>query len=258
MAAMDIQDLRSKLDGGDLIEGATFADMDWCDLDCENARFADCVIDQAQLSSTIFAGAKFSRCQFPRCRFSRADLSDAEFDECSFTVKDDTPVGCAFVFSDFRRARFRKCDLSLCQFERSDLFSVEMDKCNLRGARFHKVDFSHAFSRKVIVTRAIFRACNMELADLAEARLAECDFTDSRLREADLGSADLTDAILRDCDLFRAVLSDTKLAGADLRGAEISGLNLMALGSFTRMKINQGQQHILLLGIGLDVYPQPD
>lgn len=174
-----------------------------------------------------------------------------------FTVRDDSLVGCAFVFSDLRRTRFLNCDLSFCEIERSDLFSVEMVQCNLRGARFHKADFSRAFGRKIVVTRATFRACNLELADLTEARLAECEFNESRFREADLTSADLSDAVLRDCDLFRAELAGAKLEGADLRGAEISGLNLMTLASFARMKITQSQQHVLLLGMGLDVYPEP-
>jgi fluoroquinolone resistance protein len=136
-------------------------------------------------------------------------------------------------------------------------FFIEMDACNLRGARFHRVDFSHAYSREVVKTRATLRACNLELVDLAEARLAECDLTASRLREADLSAAYLTSAVLRDCDLFKTVLTGTKLAGADLRGAEISGLNLMELASFDRVKIYQSQQHILLTGIGVDVCPEP-
>ncbi len=84
-----------------------------------------------------------------------------------------------------------------------------------------------------------------------------CDLTASRLRETDLTQADLTEAVLRDCDLFKAILSGSKLSGADLRGAEISGLNLMDLGSFQGMKVTQGQQHVLLSGIGVDVYPEP-
>jgi uncharacterized protein YjbI with pentapeptide repeats len=61
----------------------------------------------------------------------------------------------------------------------------------------------------------------------------------------------------RGSDLFRCVLANTKLAGADLRGAEISGLNLLSLASFTGMKIDQSLQHVLLLGLGLDVCPDP-
>jgi fluoroquinolone resistance protein len=258
MISMDGTRLRSELAAGKAIEGATFPDVDWCDLNCENAVFADCLIERAQVSNAVFTCAKFSRCRFHHCRFSRADLREVEFDACGFTVRDDPPTGCAFVFSDLRRTRFLNCDLSFCQIERSDMFSVEMDLCNLMGARFHKVDFSQAYSRKVVVTRATFRSCNLELAELMEARLAGCDFTGSRFREADLNSADLTDAVLRDCDLFRTELAGAKLEGADLRGAEISGLNVMVLAGFVRMKIDQNQQHVILLGMGLDVYPAPD
>ena len=256
MIEMNNQQLKARFKAGDAIEGAVFPDVDWSDLDCQSANFVGCRFEEAHFPGAIFAAAGFTRCQFNRCRFPHADLSDATFDECVFATRDDPPTGCAFAFSDLRRAKFLRSDLSLCEFERCDLFSIEVDHCVLRGARFHKADFSHAYSRKVVVTRATFRACDMELADLAEARLAECDFTGTRLREADLGSADLTDAVLRDCDLFRAELTGTKLEGADLRGAEISGLNLLNLSSFARMKINQNQQHILLSGIDLDIHLQ--
>jgi hypothetical protein len=32
----------------------------------------------------------------------------------------------------------------------------------------------------------------------------------------------------------------------------------MNLASFQRLKVNQSQQHVLLDGIGIDVYPEPD
>jgi len=118
-----------------------------------------------------------------------------------------------------------------------------MDQCTLRGARFHKTDFSHAYSRKTVSTRATFRTCNLELADLAEARLPGCDLT----------GADLTGATLRDCDLFQADLASAKLAGADLRGAEISGLNLLQLASFAGLRIDASQQHLLLMALGVEI-----
>ena len=108
------------------------------------------------------------------------------------------------------------------------------------------------------MTRATFRACNLELADLAETRLAQCDFSGSRLRETDLANCDLTDAVLRDCDLFQAELAGAKLDGADLRGAEISGLNLLRLGGFAGMKVYQSQQRMLLDALGVDVHPEPE
>jgi hypothetical protein len=47
MIVMDMAQLKSKLDGKEPIEGATLTDVDWSDLDCEEARFTDCVIEQA-------------------------------------------------------------------------------------------------------------------------------------------------------------------------------------------------------------------
>ena len=47
-------------------------------------------------------------------------------------------------------------------------------------------------------------------------------------------------------------------ARADLRGAEISGLNLAQIASFAHLKITQGQQHIILTAMGIDVHPEPD
>ncbi len=253
---MDTGQLRAKLGHGP-IEDAQLHEVAWTDLDCEAAQFNRCSFAGAQFTNTVFSGARFVGCHFFGARFSHAELGEAVFEDCQFATRDADAAGCSFVFSNLRDARFRNCDLSLCQFDRSDLFGIEMDQCVLRGARFIKVDFSHAYSRKLVTTRATFRNCNFELADLSEARLPGCDLTSCRFREADLTGADLTDAMLRDADLFQAILTSAKLAGADLRGAEISGLNLIELASFVRMKIDQGQQHLLLGAMGIDVCPEP-
>jgi fluoroquinolone resistance protein len=253
---MDLAQVRARIDQQSPVESASFTDNDWQDFDGEGACFVDCEFADTHFTGTNFASTTFTRCRFLRCRFSHADLREAAFTACLFLDRSDS-AGCAFALTDLRQAKFVKCDLSLCEFSHSDLYAIEMDECTLRGARFIKVDFSHAYSRKVVRTRATFRLCNMELVDLSEARMATCDLTASRLRETDLTQSDLTDSVLRDCDLFKAVLTGTKLAGTDLRGAEISGLNLMDLASFQGMKITQGQQHVLLTCIGVDVYPEP-
>lgn len=254
---LDTAQLKATLARRVPIEAAALDAVDWTDFAAEEAQFLDCQFDQVGFAGTNFTGARFTRCRFVRCRFSHAELRDAVFESCGFLARDAASEGCSFAFSSLRAARFTGCDLSLCRFDRSDLFDIEMDHSILRGARFHRVDFSHAYSRKLVATRATFRACNFELAELAEARLSGCDLTGSRLREADLTATDLTDATLRDCDLFQAALAKARLAGADLRGAEISGLNLMELASFAGLKITQGQQHGLLTALGVDVHPEP-
>ena len=66
--------------------------------------------------------------------------------------------------------------------------------------------------------------------------------------------ADLEGADLRECDLFQALTAGAKLARTDLRGAEVSGLNLVELGSVAAMKVAADQQYRLLTALGLDVY----
>jgi fluoroquinolone resistance protein len=232
-------------------------DPDWTDHQAEDAVFTDRVFDRPQFTGTQFAGARFTRCRFLHARFAQADLPGAIFESCTFTAPDDRTEGASFALSNLRAARFLRCDLSLARFDRCDMFDITMDQSTLRGARIHRADFTHAYSRKLVTTRATLRHCNFELADLAELRLPGADLTGSRFREADLTAADLTGANLRDADLFQATLTRAKLANADLRGAEISGLTLTHLASFTDLKITQSQQHLLLDALGIDIQPDP-
>lgn len=82
-------------------------------------------------------------------------------------------------------------NLSLVVFDRPELFGFEMRDCNPTGAKFTKVDLSHAPGRKQIETRASFGACKMDFAYLSGSKLPRCSFAGNRLREADLSSADL-------------------------------------------------------------------
>ena len=99
MIDMTIEQLRTKLRGKASIEGVRLSEIDWDDLDRENAGCVDCVFEGARFANVVFIGARFSRCRFVGCRFSRADLSDAEFDECVFTTPDDPTVACAHLCS---------------------------------------------------------------------------------------------------------------------------------------------------------------
>jgi fluoroquinolone resistance protein len=247
---MDAAQLHDRLTNGAPIEGASLTDIDWAERRYDDAMFVDCGFSAAQFTATGLAGARFTR-----CRFAHADLHEATFEDCVFVDRAEKVEGCNFAFSDLRDVRWLQCDLSLAVFDRCDLFSVELDRCNLLGARFTKVDFSHAYSRKVITTRARFRGCNLGLAEMAELRLASCDLSGSRFREANLAGTDLSGADLRDCDLFQAVLDGARLDRADLTGAEISGLNLLRLAGFARMKINADQQYALLAALEIEVEP---
>ncbi len=208
----------------------------------------------AQLSSVILQNARFTGCRFVRCRFAHADLREAVFDHCDF-ADPDSHSGPQFAFSRLDEARFLACDLSFADIDRTSLYGAVFEACNLRGARFHRADFTRAFGGKVVRTAGAFIGCNLELADLADAALPGCDLSRSSLREADLTAADLEGCDLTSCDLFQALTTGTKLAGADLREGELSGLDLTALGSVWGMKVTAAQQYQLLSAMGVDVHP---
>jgi fluoroquinolone resistance protein len=245
---MTIDALAQQIGAGKPVSSLRISDDRWPELDGQGASFADCVFERVQFSNPRRALYELPVRLMPllarrTCR--------CPFEGCGFAGDDGR--GCSFAFSDLQRAMFAACDLRLAVFERTELFAVEMRDCNLTGARFSKVDFSRALSRKQIETRASFHACKMDFADLSESKLPACSLAGSRLREADLSGADLTDADLRDCDLFQAVLDGAKLGGVDLTGAEVSGLNLATLGDFAGLKIGDDQMFRLLDAMGVSV-----
>lgn len=243
------------LASGAALEGEDLSDVDFTDRDLTDLVLTDCVVRDAQFQGTILQGARFTRCRLMRCRFARADLREAVFEDCVF-ADDDGHVGVQFAFSRLEEVRLARCDLSFAKVDRSSLYGAELDGCNLRGAAFLKADFGRAFGRSVVRTAAVFRGCNLELADMAELRAPECEFAGSSFREAVLVDADLEGADLRGCDLFQALTAGAKLARADLRGAEVSGLNLLELGSVDGLKVDVDQQYRLLTALGIEVYAE--
>ena len=181
-AKSNLRLLHHQLTAGRSIEGKDLGDIDWQDRSYDEPVFLNCSFTETRFTSTGLVGGRFTGCRFLRCGFSRADLLEAVFTDCVFVDRTDPPEGCRFAFSGLRSSRFTRCNLSFVEFDRCDLFSVEMDRCNLLGASFSKMDFSHAYSRKIVTTQELFLLCNFELAHLAELRMPFCDLSGSRLR----------------------------------------------------------------------------
>lgn len=242
----------------ELKPGARFANLDLSHLDFSDADLTDaeligCTLYDVQLSGVMLQGARLTDCRVVRCRFAHADLREAVFESCSFSDSDGH-TGAQFAFSKLDEAQFMKCDLSFARFERSSLYGVEMVTCNVRGGASVHADFARSFGRNVVRCSARLAGCNLELADMTQVRLGDCDLNRSSFREAVLVDANLEGADLRDCDFFQALTVGAKLARADLRGAEVSGLNLSELASLDGMKVTADQQYRLLTAMGLDVY----
>jgi fluoroquinolone resistance protein len=248
-AMSDLPDLKP----GGAYSGHNLSNIDFAERDLSEISLTNCVLIDTQLSAVILQSARFIDCRFVRCRFAHADLRETVFTRCNF-ADPDSHSGVQIAFSQMDQAAFEACDLSFADIDRTSLWAVAFKSTNLRGARFHRADFTRSFGGKTVRTAAAFTACNLELCDLSDARLATCDLSGSSLREADLTGADLEGADLTGCDFFQALTAGAKLADADLRGAHVSGLDLAALATYAGAKISLSQQQALLTAMGLDVY----
>lgn len=247
----DIPDLAP----GAVITGHDLSGEDFDERDLSGSRLTDCLFTDVQFSSVIFEGSHFTGCRFVRCRFAHADLRDTTFDKCSFG-DPDSHSGVQIAFSQLDQASFRTCDLSFADLDRTSAYAAIFETCNLRGARFHRVDFTRAFGGKTVRTSVSFTGCNLELADLSDAGLATANLASSSLREADLSGANLSGADLTHTDVFQALTAGANLKDADLRGAHVSGLSLAGLAAYDGLKITLDQQQALLTALGLDVYAE--
>jgi fluoroquinolone resistance protein len=244
----------AKLAPGARIEGEILSDPDWAEADLADLVLIGCTIKDAAFANTCLQAARFQRCRLIRCRFPHTDLREASFEDCILT-DPASQQGPAFAFTRLEEARLTRCDLTHARFEGAEMHAVRMEDCNLMGARFSRASFARSFGRSVVKVEAALIGCNLELADLSQARLPGCDLRRTRLRETDLSGADLEGADLTGADLFQAIVDEARLAGADLRGAEVSGLDLRRLATYQDLKITADQQFRLLEAMGIDVHP---
>ncbi len=254
---MNTDDLLALADKGYPISGENLDAIEWHDLDVSESKFVECTFRGSYFSETQFSDCEFTNCRFINCNFSHASLMSAFFDKCFLGKENEVDNGCRFSFCEMKGVRLANSNLSFCVFERSNLFNIEAERCNLLGTSFIKTDFYQLLNSKkgsIIHSRAQFKECNFELANLCSLKLGDAEFLECRMREADLTGVDFTDASLRGCDLFQAITNGAKFEGADLRGAEISGFNLLHLNGFHGMRIDYKQQFALLEGIGVEVH----
>ena len=164
-----------QLEAGEAYDGLDLSTFEFGERDLAGLRLSNCVLTDAQLSAVILQDARFVDCRFVRCRFAHADLREARFARCSF-ADPETHSGCEFAFCRIDEAVFETCDLSFADIDRSSLWGVRLSDSNLRGARFHRADFTRAFGPKVVRAAAVFERCKLELVDLSNARLPGCEF----------------------------------------------------------------------------------
>lgn len=233
---------------GRRIEASSLAQVSF-----ENAVFEDCTF-VSQLQSCDLPAATFTGCTFSRVRFASCALEESVFRSCHF-FDLETRSGCVFAFCNLEKAEFVSCNLSSSKFDGCDLFLAQYNQCNLRGLDMIRVRFWKSYSKKHIVNKVSFTLCNLSHASLEELDLSECVISDCQCIEtsfqrSNLTGSELVGTVLRNCHLHR-----TNLTNANLRNAELEGVLLGDLAGYSGMVISEGQQNVLLGGLGIRVAP---
>src|SRR5262249_39664240 len=130
------------------------------DLDLAEARFEGCLFRLPALRGADFSASAFRDCRFEPARFASCTFAEAHFDNCSlFDVAQKK--GCIFAFCDVQAAEMAKCNFATNSFERCDLYDLKAVECSFRGAQFDRSTFSKPLSRRSVLTKVAFDACNL-------------------------------------------------------------------------------------------------
>jgi len=137
-----------------------------------------------------------------------------------------------------------------CRFTDVGFSNTRLPGARFAGCRFLRCRFSHAELREASFEDCVFvdrgeapTGCGFAFSDLQAVRFLRCDLSFAAFERSDLFSIDME-------------LDGAKLDRADLSGAEVSGLNLLRLASFSRLRITADQQYALLSALGVDVDPE--
>lgn len=194
-------------------------------------RLDAAVLDHAQLSGSVFDGARLVGASLVATQLDKASLAGAAFGETRLErtnlkgaqahhLRGDriTCVGADLAFAvlddaSFRQARFERTKLVRVSALRTKAAGSRFTNCNLGGAQIVRADFDGAefvgcefggvVLRATSLRGAAFRSCHISGADFTGADLAGASFVECTFGTADFTGVDLGDVEFTGCTFER-------------------------------------------------------
>jgi uncharacterized protein YjbI with pentapeptide repeats len=110
--------------------------------------------------------------------------------------------------------------------EGADLRGCVLERANLQRAVLRRADLSEVSLAGAECEEAVFEEAVLELSDLTDAGLMNCDFRRAKLAFADLRRAALPYSDFEGADLLEARLEDAYVGGVNFAGASLLGARL--------------------------------
>jgi uncharacterized protein YjbI with pentapeptide repeats len=167
------------------------AELGGLNLVCANgdgcADFSKADLQEANLTSVLFAGAGFSEADL-----RKANLTDSDFRFALFSDADLGGVATARP-AGFIGAKF---------------FNTTLVEARLDGANFRSAQFSDVRADRALLSHADFHHLYLDQARFQHADLRDADFRGAKITRVDLTYADLRGTDFRRADLHNAILTD--------------------------------------------------
>ncbi len=222
---------------------ACFENADLSGVDLSGHAFEDCRFTHARLDDARLDNCLFSRCQMDHCSFVSAWLSGARFRDCSLCDAE-------FCDASMIRSSFNRCDLTNAWFSRANwehgvasesllnhsiithaiLDGTDFRRSKLSSARFDHSSAPRANFSGANLTEASLIGVKLEGAVFGHAVLNKCVLAGSNCRNASFKGSHLADCHMEETELEGAIFDANVLSRVHLRAANVSGLDLLALG----------------------------
>lgn len=219
----------------------------------DELTFENCIVKGSKIKGDVLVASQWKSCLFENCEFVGAELREIQFIKCKF-FDSENASGTEFRFCNLDHAKFLECNISLSKFDGCNSYESSFKGCMMRGCQFKNTDFSREMG-KITVNNAEFLNCELTDSTFSGLNLNSCVFKHCNLTTSNFSHALLENAVLNHCDLGFIEVRSADFSQADLRESSLDGFLLRDLQSYAGMKVSDLQQHHLLGGLSIDVYP---
>ncbi len=177
-------------------------------------QYKDQEYDTVQFDGRDLRYGELISCVFTRCTFMNTEMDEIETSNCRF-------IECDFRGVTLNASSHTESAFENCTFGGANLFVSKFTSCKMTGS-----DFSGAQMDGISMIGGDWSYTNLRhiklgKQDLRGIRFHEVDFSDT-----DLGKADLRDCDMSRATLTRTKLTGTDLRGANLEGIDLKSMDV--------------------------------
>ncbi len=216
-----------------------------------DARFNECILDQAKLSKGNFRGAQFRQAQLQEVETLEVNLSGCDFSQArmaEFMFLKLQLENARFKTADLGKASFMQCELQHCDFSDAKLShsiwadtglqQCGFDRANMDSACFAATEPEQTPLQDVhfvdsCLDKANFQGIAMPHADLSGASLKQCNFSSADLTAANMKGAKANQTLFRKAKMTHAKMEGIDLCEGSMAKAQLSGASLVGANLFS-------------------------